>query len=168
MKKEMASPRYGGARYPVAVLLDNRRFVEFHVDAAVGDYVPAAPEAEREPGFLSFANIEAAVFRVLPRDDQFAEKLHAYTLPRSGANSRVRDLVDMALLINEGKLSQAKTKAALASVFSRRKTHSLPRFLASAPVSWESSFRELSEECGLELDLPAAFELLQKYYRSLR
>jgi hypothetical protein len=42
---------------------------------------------------------------MIPRDQQFTEKLHAYTLPRQGAvNARLRDLVDMVLLIQSATL----------------------------------------------------------------
>ena len=43
---------------------------------------------------------------MIGREQQFAEKLHAYTLPRNSANSRVKDLVDMALLIGSGGLDK--------------------------------------------------------------
>lgn len=47
---------------------------------------------------------------MIPREQQFAEKLYAYTLPCPGAvNSRVRDLVDIVLLIRSDTLSQTKT-----------------------------------------------------------
>ena len=39
---------------------------------------------------------------MITREQQFAEKTHAYTLPRSVANSRVKDLVD---LVESGGLS---------------------------------------------------------------
>jgi len=42
--------------------------------------------------------------QLIAREQQFAEKIHAYTLPRSATNSRVKDLVDMALLISDSTL----------------------------------------------------------------
>jgi len=39
-------------------------------------------------------------FRMISREQQFAEKLHAYTRPRTDRdNSRVKDLVDLLLLM---------------------------------------------------------------------
>jgi hypothetical protein len=43
---------------------------------------------------------------MIAREQQFAEKIHAYTLPRNAANSRVKDLVDLALLIGSGGLDK--------------------------------------------------------------
>jgi hypothetical protein len=39
---------------------------------------------------------------IISQEQQFAEKVHAYTLPRKTPNSRVKDLVDILLLIENG------------------------------------------------------------------
>jgi len=164
---ELDGPLYGGARYPVEALMDNRLFASFHVDAAVGDYIPAELETAREQDFLSFAGIEPATFPMIPREVQFSEKLHAYTIPRSVPNSRVRDLVDMALLIQEGKVSPTKARAALKAVFTRRKSHDVPTVLEPAPDRWEKSFADMAEECGLKIDLKTGFEILNRFYSKI-
>ena len=70
-----------------------------------------------------------------------AEKLHAYTLPRNTANSRVKDLVDLLLLIRSGDVSLEKLPEAIRMTFERRKTHAIPTQLASPPESWNTQFR---------------------------
>ena len=50
---------------------------------------------------------------MIAREQQFAEKIHAYTLPRNAANSRVKDLVDLALLIGSGGLDKQRIMEAL-------------------------------------------------------
>ncbi|KAF0125404.1 MAG: hypothetical protein FD189_1694 [Elusimicrobia bacterium] len=165
MRMELDGPVYGGARYPVRAMVDARLFAAFHVDAAVGDYVPGEVESAGEDDFLSFAGIKAASFPIIPREVQFAEKLHAYTMPRSVPNSRVRDLVDMALLITEGGMSPDKVSAALKKVFGRRKTHALPETLEQAPERWNLRFAELAEECGLKMSLSEAFGSVAGFYR---
>jgi hypothetical protein len=104
---------------------------------------------------------------MIPREVQFAEKLHAYTMPRSVPNSRVRDLIDMVLLINEGKLQHEKAAAALKAVFARRKTHVPAEALEPPPHNWESVFAGMAKECGLEIDLKAGFEILSRFYSRL-
>jgi hypothetical protein len=50
--------------------------------------------------WLEFAGVASPLVYTIPREQQFSEKLHAYTLPRqSTVNSRVQDLVDMVLLM---------------------------------------------------------------------
>jgi hypothetical protein len=164
VQMELDGPLYGGARYPVRAIVDGRLFVSFHVDVAVGDFIPDKLETAHEQGLLSFAGIRPAAFPLLPKEVQFAEKLHSYTMPRPVPNSRVRDLVDMVLLIKEGSLSAAKTKDGLRSVFDRRKSHPIPAALAPAPAAWKKRFAEMAGECGLEIDLEAGFDILNRFY----
>jgi hypothetical protein len=63
---------------------------------------------------------------ILTGEQQFAEKLHAYTLPRSNMNTRVKDLVDMVLLFESGKLNALATAEAFKLTFERRSTHEIP------------------------------------------
>lgn len=152
---------------PGSGLGGNRLFVAFHVDIAIGDYIPLELEIGHERNFLSFTGINPASFPMIPREVQFAEKLHAYTMPRSMPNSRVRDLVDMVLLIQEGKITPAKVQAALKAVFTRRKSHDIPAVLEPAPDRWGKSFAEMAEECGLKIDLKSGFEILNRFYSKI-
>jgi hypothetical protein len=94
---------YGGARYPVETRLDVRTFVTFHLDVGIGDALVEPPEWLTGQGILDFAGIPPIRAAALPREQQFAEKLHAYTLPHGErVNTRVKDLVDLTLLINMG------------------------------------------------------------------
>jgi hypothetical protein len=76
---------------------------------------------------LKFAGISPATIYAISKEQQFAEKLHAYTLPRPDRfNTRVKDLVDMLLLIREGSIDEDVVRENLSKVFHRRNTHSLP------------------------------------------
>jgi hypothetical protein len=80
--------------------------------------------------WLAFAGIEAPSFPVISGEKQFAEKLHAYSLPRGKrANTRTKDLIDMALLIRQEKLDKSRVKLALGATFARRATHDVPEKL---------------------------------------
>lgn len=113
--------------------------------------------------WLGFAGIETARVRMIAGEQQFAEKVHAYTLPRSSANSRVKDLVDLALLIGLGQLNQRRIHDALRLTFERRGTHDLPVGLPSPPVDWQIAFQALAQECGLPTDIGAVFAGVQAY-----
>lgn len=168
VQMELDGPIYGGARYPVRAIVDDRLFVSFHVDVAVGDFIPEKLETAYEQGLLSFAGIKPAAFPLLPKEVQFAEKLHSYTMPRPVPNSRVRDLVDMVLLIKEGKMTHGKMVAAMKAVFTRRKTHAAPEALEPAPSRWEKIFSKMAEDCGLRMDMASGFKLLNRIYNDLR
>jgi hypothetical protein len=158
----IAAP-YGGARYPVEARMDARIFARFHVDVGIGDVVMQPLETAACRDWLGFAGIQRPQVRMIPREQQFAEKIHAYTLPRNASNSRVKDLVDLALLIGSGGLDTQRILEALRLTFERRGTHDLPAGLAQPPVDWQTPFRALAEECGLPTDIAVVFAGLQEY-----
>jgi hypothetical protein len=161
---DLAAAPYGGARFPVEARMDHRTFARFHVDAGVGDVLMPPLEAIVCRDWLGFARVEAARVLMNPREQQFAEKLHAFTLPRDPANSRVKDLVDLTLLIKSGELDLRRILDALQLTFERRGTHDLPRVLPLPPADWQIPFEALSAECGLEMDIHAAFLGLQSFF----
>jgi hypothetical protein len=158
----------GGSRYPVTASLAERTFAKFHLDVGIGD--PVVPPTELLEGrdWLGFAGIASAKFMAISKEQQFAEKVHAYTLPRpQGINSRVKDLVDMTLLVRLGTMDKAKLKAALEMTFRLRDTHPIPQELAEPPASWELPFRTLAEECGLNPNMQECFDQVAAYLKTL-
>jgi Nucleotidyl transferase AbiEii toxin, Type IV TA system len=154
---------YGGARYPVEARMDARIFARFHLDVGIGDVVMQPLETVACQDWLGFAGIQGPQVQMIPREQQFAEKVHAYTLPRNAANSRVKDLVDLALLIGSGGLDKQRIVDALRLTFERRGTHELPADLLPPPADWNTPFRALAEECGLSTDVAAVFAGLQEF-----
>ena len=155
---------YGGARFPVEARLDGRVFVGFHVDVGIGDAVMEPLEVIEGRDWLGFAGIASPSLYIIPREQQFAEKLHAYTLPRKGAaNTRVRDLVDMVLLIQSDTLTNDKVHEAIRVTFDRRKTHPLPSGLPAPPAEWQRPYHALALECGLSGTVEDAFSILRSF-----
>jgi hypothetical protein len=160
---DLTAAPYGGARYPVEARMDERTFARFHLDAGIGDVVMQPLETVACPDWLGFAGIEAPWVRMIAREQQLAEKIHAYTLPRNAANSRVKDLVDMALLIGSGGLDKQTILDALRLTFERRGTHERPARLDPPPEDWQIPFQALAEECGIPTDVGAVFLGVQEY-----
>ena len=160
---DLTAALYGGARYPVEARMDERIFARFHLDAGVGDVVMRPLETIMCRDWLGFAGIESSRVLMIAREQQFAEKIHAYTLPRNAANSRVKDLVDLALLIGSGGLDKQRIIDALRLTFERRGTHDLPTSLVPPPSGWQVPFHALAEECGLPTDVAAVFEGVQEF-----
>jgi hypothetical protein len=75
---------YGGGRFPVEARMAGRVFARFHIDVGVGDAVLDPLEDILARDWLGFAGIPPRTFPSIGREQQFAEKLHAYTLPRKG------------------------------------------------------------------------------------
>lgn len=164
---DITAAPYGGARYPVEARMDGRIFAKFHLDAGIGDIVIQPVEIIETRDWLAFAGIEGSQVQLIAREQQFAEKIHAYTLPRSTSNSRVKDLVDMALLIGDSTLNQQRIFNALRLTFERRATHLLPKRLDTPPSEWERPFQELAKECGLPSELSVVFQRVRKFFEDV-
>ena len=158
---------YGGARYPVESRLDGRTFVKFHVDVGIGDVILEPVETMVSRDWLAFAEIASPSITMIAREQQFAEKIHAYTMPRPSLNSRVRDLVDLHLLITAGSLDVSLCIDALRRTFDRRATHALPKELVPPPEDWERPFRVLAEECRIDIGYSEAFDVLLRFWDGL-
>lgn len=135
---DLTGPPYGGARYPVEAKIDGKKFVQFNIDVGVGDIWIEPHEKIKLRDWLDFAGITTLSIPVISKEQHFAEKIHAYSLPRESAyNSRTKDLVDLVLLVNSDDINTSKLKHAINETFNRRKTHSVPEALSQAPANWE-------------------------------
>lgn len=168
-QQDLAAAPYGGARFPVDARLAGRSFVKFHLDASAGDVLCQPYESLSGRDWLGFAGIAKMNFSAVSLEEQFAEKLHAYTFPRvSRENTRVKDLVDLILLIEQTKLDAARLSKSIRETFRRRKTHEIPDDLASPPDSWSRPFAEMAAECGLEPDIGKHFSMVSQFFSKLR
>lgn len=160
---------YGGSRYPVDAQMAGRRFASFHVDVSAGDVLREPFEILEGQDWLGFAGIAKARLPAISREEQFAEKLHAYTLPREGRpNSRVKDLVDMLLLVDSSTLDAIRLVESIKATFRRRATHEVPASLPPPPPIWEERFGELASECGLIGALPDQYRRLDAFLAGIQ
>jgi len=100
------------------------------------------------------------------KEEIFAEKIHAYTYPRESENTRVKDLVDMYLLLEAGMINKT-AKLAINQVFKTRNTHEIPKALPAPPESWLSIFEELAKESDISQTMTDAFHEIGVFYDSL-
>lgn len=160
---------YGGARYPVEAMMAGRTFAKFHLDVGIGDVIVDPPDTVPTRDWLGFAGLGAPFIPVIQSEQQFAEKIHAYTLPRDGApNSRVRDLIDLALLVRSGIMDTERVAEAIRRTFARRGTHDHPADLAPPPENWAAPFAAMAEECSLGIDAATAFQEVAAYLHKVR
>lgn len=168
--KEFDQAVYGGWRYPVEARVANRVFTKFHIDIGIGDAVISDAEWKKGEDVLQFAGIEPAYVAMLPIEQHFAEKIHAYSYPRDKRPfSRVRDLVDLVLLIEQGLPEKKLVLSAIKATFTRRGTHDIPQVLEEPPETLADSYGQLAEDCGVEKKTMAeAFLFLQKHWAGIR
>lgn len=166
LKSELTNAPAGGGRYPCEAMLVGKSYAKLHIDVGIGDTVFGEPERLIGEDLLDFAGIAPALALAIPKAQQFAEKLHAYTYPWEGrVNTRSKDLVDLVLLIERGGVELAGIRSALEATFSTRGTHELPVTLAPPPPSWAEDFPPMAEEAGLGAsELGAAFAVLERFW----
>lgn len=149
-------------RYHVRADLAGRRFEEFLLD--VGFDFPAGwePEMLHGPDLLAFADIAPVEAPSLPLELQIAEKVHAYTrgYSQSGmASTRVKDLVDLALIASASQVNADRLNRALRETFRQRDRHDLPGALPRPPVDWRVPYARMALEVGLAAELDRGYEL---------
>ncbi len=168
LKSEIANAPMGGGRLPVEAVLVGKTYAKFGLDVGFGDPLIGEPELLTGDDVLEFAGISPAEARAIPRAQQFAEKIHAYTFPWSyRLNTRTKDLVDLVLLIERGALDLAQLRAALSATFSTRDTHLLPKIIAPPPTQWKVDFPQMASEAGLSTrDVVSAFTVLEDFWSS--
>lgn len=104
-------------------------------------------------------------FLAVSREQQWAEKFHAYTRPREKrVNTLSKDLVDLVLL---GELSLARLMRCVTTTFERRATHTIPAFVFPPPPEWELVFARLARDAGIDPDLTQAFQTLAEFWTSI-
>jgi hypothetical protein len=136
---------YGGRRYRAEARLAGRLYgLPFGVDVAAGDAITVAPDIVEGSRLLAFVGLDPVRLRVYPRETHVAEKLHAFTLPRSRPNSRVKDLPDLALLGQTGAFDAVTLHAAIERTFAFRKTHPAPTRLPDPPAEWQGPYSRMA------------------------
>ena len=92
-----------GWRFPVEARMAGRRFANVRLDVVARDDEVAKTQRIELPGVLDFAGLERHEVEIVDPRQHFAEKVHAFTRTYGERpNTRVRDLPDMVLLIDEG------------------------------------------------------------------
>ncbi len=139
--------QYEGQRFRAECRLAGKLYGQrFGVDVAFGDPVFGEPDIITADDVLDFAGIAPPTLRLYPIETHIAEKLHAYTMPRTRANTRVKDLPDIALLAGIQPLQAGRLRQALDQTFKHRTTHPLPQALPDPPTSWSTPYQAMARE----------------------
>ncbi|CAN5509627.1 hypothetical protein BH10CYA1_BH10CYA1_40570 [soil metagenome] len=107
----LRGPKEGGVRCFVVARINDKEYYKFHVDVAICPHEILVPEAIVAQEALVFSGGEIPIL-ALQKEELFANKIHAYTRLRLTENTRVEDLVDMAILIATG-LEKARVVLAI-------------------------------------------------------
>lgn len=135
-----------GWRFPVEVRLAGKTFVNVRLDVvARAEELDGAVEQLTFPSGLAFAGFPPVV--TVPAIDlaqHAAEKFHALTREYGDRpNTRVKDLVDLVLLVEHKLIEGARLRERLRTVFTVRATHEMPTDLPDPPAAWRQDYLTL-------------------------
>jgi hypothetical protein len=137
--------QYEGRRFRAMCSLAGKAYGRaFGVDVVFAEPLFGEPDMTTAEDLLDFIGVAPPRLRLYPIETHTAEKLHAYTLPRTRPNSRVKDLPDIALLASVRRLDAMRLRGAFEQTFSFRATHPLPIELPSPNPSWQAPYGNLA------------------------
>ncbi|MEV8564540.1 nucleotidyl transferase AbiEii/AbiGii toxin family protein [Streptomyces sp. NPDC051322] len=156
----------GGWRFSVEAHLAGKVFAGVRVDVVDRGEEIARTERLPLPNTLGFAGTPQRAIVAVDRRQHFAEKLHAFTRDYGDrANTRVKDLVDLVLLTEDGLSADAALVDVVRHVFAVRATHDVPIDLPDPPPRWRESYPQLARE--LTTEIPPTLDAALALVRSL-
>lgn len=156
-----------GWRFSVDGMLAGKTFAQVRLDVVLRGEELAATERIRLPGVLAFADVPPRTIESVDRRQHFAEKLHALTRDYgTRPNTRVKDLVDLVLLIEDGLPADRSLLDVVRHVFDVRATHPVPQSIPDPPPVWAVEYPRLAEDrTRTDADLGAALDLLASFWK---
>jgi predicted nucleotidyltransferase component of viral defense system len=157
-------------RFAARALLAGREFARIKMDIVARSEELIATERLMLPGALAFAGFPQRDVEAAAPAQHFAEKLHALTRRYPGReNTRVRDLVDLLLLIENGLPDAAEALKVCRQVFAIRATHELPEHLPDPPAAWSDTYAMLAADLDVQAaTIPDAMERLNHFWSTAR
>lgn len=138
-------------RSRVTASLAGKPFGRVQLDVSPRAHELRATDRVPLPNALAFAGIAAPEVEVIDVHRHAAEKLHAMARDHGDReNTRVRDLVDLVILIEAGLLDPARLGQEVAGVWAERDRSSPPEHFAAPPAGWASPFERMAAEADLQ------------------
>lgn len=160
-RRDVADAGGPGVQLSVSAYLAGRPFANVRVDiVARPAEIEGGVEQVELPPVVAMPEWPAVVVPAVDLAQHAAEKLHAlsqmHAHPRP--STRVKDLVDLALLIDSGALDEVRLRARVAAVFVARDGQHAESGLPSPPEFWRAGYAELARSLNLPSpDLDVAF-----------
>jgi hypothetical protein len=162
---EMGNP---GWRTTVRALVGAVEFASVKVDVvARPEEIAGGTELLTVRPPLRIAGYDSAQRPAVDIAQHAAEKLHAYcrVYALDRPSSRVKDLVDLVLMIEADLVDHAALGLRLQHVFAVRDSASPPDAVPDAPASWEPPYARMAAELDVAGDVHAAQRLVRDLYQ---
>ena len=168
-EEQLQIPGVQAFRFNVEARLAGRRFETIRIDVGIGDPLVLPLEELKGSDLLSFAEIPSPRIRATSLAQHLAEKVHALTRPFDDRiNTRVKDLVDIMLLMDLGLPDPPVVQGAVTAIFASRQSHAIPQRMENPPVAWVATYTAVAENLHLrETTLDIATTRLNDYWKTL-
>lgn len=156
-------------RSTVTARLAGRPFDRVQTDVSSRPHELGQTETVLLPNSLAFAGVEAPTIEIVDVARHAAEKLHAMLKTFADReNTRVRDLVDLVILVEHDLLEPASVAEAARQVWIERNGTEPPRTLGDLPAGWSEPYQRVAAEHELTADtFPKAIELVKTLWSDL-
>jgi predicted nucleotidyltransferase component of viral defense system len=151
---ELGAPddEIGMERLTIEAAIAGSPFTTFLVDVAIEAVPPKDVEWASLPASFAFAGEAPPRVALVTSARHLAEKLHALTRPHgTRENSRVKDIVDVVLLLDRAAPPIPILREALVRVYESRSTHAMPVTFPTCPESWVAPYAAMAAETGVSL-----------------
>ncbi len=145
-------------RAKIVADLAGKPFGSIHLDVSPRAHELDITDRLMLPNSLEFAGIRATEFEIVDVHRHAAEKFHAMSRDFGDReNTRVRDLVDLVILIEHRLLTPAIVAAAVRIVWAERDAIEPPGAIAQLPNSWVGRYERIAAEHDMDTrSFPAA------------
>ncbi len=139
-------------RAKVSAQLADKPFGGIQLDVSPRIHELHATDRLAIPNSLAFAGIPAVEVEAVDIHRHAAEKFHGMLRDfGERENSRVRDIVDLAILLEHDLLEPEQTATAIRSVWLERDNTEPPDNLPRLPESWPDRYQRLAAGQGIEI-----------------
>jgi len=134
-----------GSRVHVQARLGPKSYAGFHIDVVVGTAMSGEPDAVAPLTPLQIVGLVRPPYRAFPLADHVADKFCAiitshYGVAAVNASSRIKDLVDIALIAQTQELSGSGLHAAIVAGLAHRKLVAPEAFAIPDEPSWRKGY----------------------------
>ncbi len=167
LSSEIENPPHGGVRLSVSSFVNGKVFSKFSIDVAFGDIWLEPQSRIKLTNNCSDLGLSPQTALVVNIEQHLAEKYFAYLTPRDTPNSRVKDLVDIYLILKQENINRRNFQTAFETLCEKRFDVPRPIGLPEPPAFWENKFAAMASSLGLVSDINEAYKTAANFYSEI-
>jgi hypothetical protein len=153
-------------RFRIEASIGGKRFDTVTLDVGIRDAASTRPETVVSRDLLRFADIPPVEIPTIPLTQHLTEKLHAYSrvYAHDRPSSRVKDLVDIVLIVTEYSFEAEPLLVQIRQTFSSRGLHDIPRKFNRPPDFWAAGYQQMAQEITIDPDIDSGHRIASAFF----